>query len=73
MKESKTAAPMMRLSDIQLRLSPLSINEVGLAALGFCPDGRVGDVPLFREEKWVDICAAIAAHVSISACERFAE
>jgi hypothetical protein len=57
----------LTLGQINDRISPVSINVAGLAALGYEPVEQVKASRLYRESDFSAICAAIVRHVQVVA------
>lgn len=60
-------SPMLKLSQINERIAPLSITADGLASIGFEPAKLEKSAKLYREADFPAICAALVAHISRAA------
>lgn len=58
---------MLKLGDINARLSPISISVAGLAQLGFEPARKEGASNLYRACDFTRICAALTRHIAAMA------
>lgn len=60
---AQATGPMLKLGEINARLSPISISSDGLAQLGFTPDQAVKTAKLYRAADLPLILAAMARHL----------
>lgn len=58
-----TAAPSLRLGQINERIAPLSVSVDGLRTLGFVPSARDKAAQLYHEHEFTSICAALIRHI----------
>jgi predicted phage-related endonuclease len=58
---------VIKLGDINARISPLQISAAGLAELGFEPVPRKGAAVYFRESDYPRICEALIQHLTQAA------
>jgi predicted phage-related endonuclease len=58
-----SAAPTLKLGDLNARIAPLSLSEAGLIALGFPAARRERNACMYHEQDFPHILAAIVRHV----------